>query len=167
MEGRRDPMVDEASVTPKPWAAYAVCAWALGFAVVSFFWAAGATLGVHTIAAQPEKLASPRALWIIGLMKLLPGVLALALVQPWGRGLSHGLLRVATRTGGGLLVLYGGANFVDHGLMAAGVKHTPVLLGRSAVWWHLVLWDPWWVLGGLLMIATARSIQAGGVRPGK
>ena len=64
MEGRRDPTIDTASVRPTPWAAYAVCVWALGFAVVSFFWAAGGTLGVHTIAAQPEKLASPRALWI-------------------------------------------------------------------------------------------------------
>ena len=160
MEGRRDPTIDTASVRPTPWAAYAVCAWALGFAVVSFFWAAGGTLGVHTIAAQPEKLASPRALWIIGLMKLLPGLLALALVLPWGRVLPHGVLRVVAMTVGGLLILYGGANLVDHGLMAADVTHTPAVLGRTAVRWHLLLWDPWWVLGGLLMIATARSVNA-------
>jgi len=148
-------MVDEASVTPTPWAAYAVCAWALVFALASFFWAAGGTLGAHTIAAKPEDLASPRALWIIGVVKLLPGALALALVQPWGRGLPHGPLRVAVWIGGGVLILYGGADFVDHALMAAGVIHTPVVLGRPALWWRLVLWDPWWVLGGLLMIATA------------
>ena len=93
-------------------------------------------------------------------MKLLPGLLALALVQPWGRVLPHGVLHVVAMTVGGLLILYGGADLVDHGLMAAGVIHTPVVLGQTAVRWHLLLWDPWWVIGGLLMIATARSVNA-------
>jgi len=139
-----------------PWAACAACAWSVLFAVVSFYWAAGGTGGAHTIAAKPEKLASPAALWLIGVAKLLPVVLALALARPWRRPLPGRLLWAAAWVSGVLLLLYGGANLVDHALMVAGVIATPEILGATAARWHLFLWDPWWVLGGVLFIAAAR-----------
>ena len=34
--------------------------------------------------------------------------------------------------------------------MAAGVLSTPEGLGATALRWHFVLWDPWWLVGGIL-----------------
>jgi hypothetical protein len=56
-----------------------------------------------------------------------------------------------------LLTLYGAANLVQHGLMEAGIVDTPDGLGSDAVTWHLALWDPWWLLGGILFLLAARE----------
>ncbi len=94
-------------------------------------------------------------LWGVGVVKALGGLVALALVQPWGRRLPRWLLRAATWAGGGLALLYGAASFVQHTLMLSGLIAVPAGLGRSAARWHLLLWDPWWILGGVLFVAMA------------
>jgi hypothetical protein len=44
--------------------------------------------------------------------------------------------------------------------MVAGVVPTPVGLGSTAALWHLLFWDPWWMLGGVLfVVATWRSAR--------
>lgn len=87
-------------------------------------------------------------------MKSLGGVLALALVQPWGRHFPRWLLLAAALGGGTLTALYGGASLIQHGLMVAGVITIPQGLGITAARWHLLLWDPWWLLSGLLFFAA-------------
>jgi hypothetical protein len=87
-------------------------------------------------------------------VKALGGLVALALVQPWGRRLPRWFL-CAAAWGGGLALLYGAASLVQHALMLAGVIAVPAGLGRTAARWHLLLWDPWWILGGVLFVATA------------
>jgi hypothetical protein len=59
-------------------------------------------------------------------------------------------MRLATWPAGVLLALYGVALLVQHGLMAAGVTDIPSGLGRTALLWHLLVWDPFWLLGGIL-----------------
>jgi hypothetical protein len=39
--------------------------------------------------------------------------------------------------------------------MEAGVRSIPAALGREPLRWHLVLWDPWWLLGGILFAGAA------------
>jgi hypothetical protein len=58
-----------------------------------------------------------------------------------------------------LLALYGGASWVQHGLMEVGVLIFPAGLGSTWTWWHFFLWDPWWLLGGILFVVVARSYQ--------
>ncbi|HEV2404232.1 MAG TPA: hypothetical protein VGR88_02200 [Ktedonobacterales bacterium] len=41
--------------------------------------------------------------------------------------------------------------------MVSGVIATPAGLGTTAARWHLYLWDPWWLLGGVLIIVAART----------
>jgi hypothetical protein len=43
--------------------------------------------------------------------------------------------------------------------MVTGVVATPEGLGTRAVPWHLALWDPWWVLGGLLFLTATRELH--------
>ena len=66
------------------------------------------------------------------------------------------MLTVATWLAAVLLTLYGGANVIDHGAMVIGFRDTPEVLGERAARWHLLLWDPVWLLGGLLFLAAAR-----------
>jgi hypothetical protein len=63
-----------------------------------------------------------------------------------------------------LLVVYGIANFVQHGLMAAGIIPIPASFGAEALPWHLLVWNPWWLAGGLLFVALA-WYATGDLRP--
>jgi uncharacterized protein DUF3995 len=143
------------------WAAYAACAWAFAFAALSFYWAAGGTAGAETIGEAVTKPVLARdpgwiaLLWATGALKAVGGLLALALVQPWGRAIPRWMRLTAAWGAGALMFLYGGAGMIQFALMAAGALSVPASVGATAVRWHLLLWEPWWMLGGLLFMASA------------
>lgn len=136
------------------WAAWAACVWALLFAALSFFWAAGGRTGLHPL----ELEAAPGdATWavinlVVGIIKVIIGLLALALVQPWGRIFPRKLLRFGAWALGIGMTLYGGAGLISDILHVTGIINDPA----NVRWffWYLVLWDPWWILGGILYIAA-------------
>jgi uncharacterized protein DUF3995 len=147
------------------WPGLAAAVWAAVFALMSLYWAAGGQVGGETLGVEIERLGRERdpgfvaTLWVTSALKGVAAVLALALVEPWGRRLPRRLLLwLGWATGGGI-TLYAAANFVDHGLMATGAIATPSGLGDSAVTWHLALWDPFWLLGGVLFLAAGRAYQ--------
>ncbi len=139
------------------WAGYAACAWAVVFAAVSFYWAVGGTAGVNTNAPAITKHVLARdpgwiaIIWGTGALKIIAGLLALALVRPWGRAIPRWLLLTAA---GGAVAIMGGyegaASLIQHALMVAGVIGTPEGLGATSARWHLLLWDPLWLIGGIL-----------------
>lgn len=142
------------------WLAYGAALWAFLFAALSFYWGLGGragavTLGPALMAAAADPWFVATGLWGVGVVKALGGLVALGLVQPWGRRLPRCLLRAAAWVGGRLALLYGAASLVQHALMLTGVIAAPAGLGRIAARWHLLLWDPWWILGGVLFVATA------------
>jgi hypothetical protein len=47
-------------------------------------------------------------------------------------------------------------NLIQHALMKTGVVPVPRGLDAQALPWHLWLWDPYWILGGLLLLFAAR-----------
>jgi hypothetical protein len=69
------------------------------------------------------------------------------------RGTIHRLLLAATWIGGVGLCLYGGLGLVSDVLHVTGIIDDPAT--RKWFFWYLVLWDPWWVLGGVLYVAAA------------
>lgn len=153
-------------------AAYAACAWAWAFAAVSFYWALGGTVGLATLGTKIEQLAlarDPTMLWVggwgAGVAKFVGGLLPLALVQPWGERMPRRLLRLLVWAGGIGMALYGIASFVQHSLMMSGIIRLPEGLGRTGAAGHLILWDPWWTLGGILYIITAWSTTRSARRP--
>jgi hypothetical protein len=144
----------------QPWAAFG--AWAFTFAAVSAYWALGGEVGTETIAADIARipLASDRVVvWATAGLKALAGILALALVQSWGRVFPGWLLLIPAWATGTLLTLYGVANAIDHGRMVAGLRPIPEALGERAARWHLLLWDPIWILGGALFLVAACQYQ--------
>jgi Protein of unknown function (DUF3995) len=114
-------------------------------------------VGAETIAADIEELglSNPWVLGVTGVLKVLAGLVALTLVRPWGEAIPRRILLVAAWGGATLLLLYAAANLVDHGLMEADVRNIPAALGRDALRWHLLLWDPWWLLGAILFAGAA------------
>ncbi|HEX4021210.1 MAG TPA: DUF3995 domain-containing protein [Acidobacteriaceae bacterium] len=148
--------------------AYGAAVWAFAFAAMSFYWAAAmsfhwnfglasaATIGnsiVALVRAHDHRLLV--ILWVTGALKLAAGMLALAFVRPWGeRLIPHWALLSAGWCVGVLTILYGTANLAEHALMVRGIVATPAGLGLAAARWHLWLWDPWWLTGGILFLAT-------------
>jgi hypothetical protein len=148
---------------PLGWAGYAAATWAFLFAATSFYWALGGRLGVETIgpgitgpvlAGDPTILA---VVWITGALKVMAGVVALALVQPWGRRIPRWALLLAGWGASALFLVYGAANLIQDALVVAEAIPTPAGLGAVAARWHLFLWDPWWLLGGVLFALSSRS----------
>src|SRR5436305_9314831 len=137
------------------WVAYAACGWALLFAALSFFWAAGGRTGLHPLELEA---APDNAMWIVinlvaGIIKVVIGLIALALIQDWGRIIPRKLLRGCAWALGVGMLLYGGLGLVSD------VLHVTGIIGDAAngkwFFWYLVLRDPWWVLGGVLYVTAA------------
>ena len=147
------------TITVNPQIAYLAAAWALAFAAISFYWAFGGEIGSRTIAHDIDEIPlANNSLFVAatGVIKVLSCLIPLFLV--WGRG-PRRLLMLAIWTIGGLLALYGVADLINHGLMLSGAISTPDVLGSRAAHWHFFLWDPVWIVGGLLYLATAYSTR--------
>jgi hypothetical protein len=137
----------------------AAFAWAVLFALPSLLWAAGETFGEQTIARDPEAAlgwgAEPWALVLVAAAKIAAGVWAIVVAR-------HPTRLAANLTfllGAGLL-LYGLANGAQHALMAMGVVAAPETVGETAVRWHLLLWDPVWIAGGVFFSLTGWRARA-------
>ncbi|MGH2410134.1 MAG: DUF3995 domain-containing protein, partial [Chloroflexota bacterium] len=142
------------------WAGYAACMWAFVFAAVSFYWAAGGAAGVDTLGSTITRLPGIVALlWVTGALKVLGGLLALSLARPWGRMPPRRLLLTLSWAGGVGMGVYGGIPLIINGLMVAGVLHVAGDVDWTAMRWHVFLWDPWWLIGGLLFSLAAWSYQ--------
>jgi hypothetical protein len=63
--------------------------------------------------------------------------------------------------------LYGAASTVEKALMKAGAIAVPADLGEDRVGWYLFLWDPFWLMGGLLLVAATIAFARAGYAPGK
>lgn len=142
---------------------YAAAIWAFLFAATSFYWALGGRIGVETIGdaiTKPALAGDPAIVafvWTTGALKVVAGGVALALVQPWGRRIPRWALLLAGWGASALFLVYGAANLAQDVLIVGGMIPTPVGLGAVAARWHLFLWDPWWLLGGILLaLATWR-----------
>src|ERR1700743_1686026 len=97
-----------------PWVlgvAYAACGWSFLFALLSFYWALGGMAGVETISPQIIQLALAHdpliiaALWATAIVKVISGIVVLALVQPWGRKVPRWLLLLLAWGAGTLLFI--------------------------------------------------------------
>jgi len=97
--------------------------------------------------------------WISVAGKFSLGVLALSsLLTSTGKVTS--LLHIALWVAGVLLAFYGIGNFIQHALMLTGAVPVARLLGSlDAVRWHMFLWDPLWLIGGVLFLLLANNYQ--------
>lgn len=136
-------------------AVHVATAYWLVFAAMSFYWAAGGTLGLETLGEGIGDLADAREPWFVGLVlvtglvKLVPVVLVQATIRPWGRRVSRLVLVGALVLVGVGMIGYGGVNIVLQGLVLAAVI-VPEEVDRTALTWRLLFWNPLWVVGGVV-----------------
>jgi len=132
-----------------------------GFHPLSVYWAAGGTVGEGTIGTDIERLALAREpdfvmlLWVTAALKFLAVLLALTLIGRIFRRVPRWMRLTAGWVAAILLCGYGLANLVQHTLMWTGAVAVPDGLGSAALPWHLLLWDPVWIAGGILFTLTA------------
>jgi hypothetical protein len=147
------------------WSAYAAAAWAFAFAAVSFYWALGGTVGLETLSRELEQDAREGGTTLLalalapGLAKLALGALALALVNPGRAPLSRRALNVLAWLAGIGLSLYGAVLTAEKALMKLGVLEVSESFGDDRVDWYLYLWDPVWLIGGLLFLLAVAGRQ--------
>jgi Protein of unknown function (DUF3995) len=148
----------------RAWPAYAAAVLAFGSAALSMYWTLGGTRLLDTVGGSLEELARERssaalALGIfVVLVKVFGGVLALALVRPWGARIGQRLLVVLGAAASALVVLYGGVYVLVGGLVLSGVITPAEPVERHGLRWHVFVWDLWFLLWGLaLATATWRS----------
>jgi hypothetical protein len=59
-----------------------------------------------------------------------------------------------------VLVLYGGVNVVVGALVLGGVVEVAGGVDRTALWWHVLVWDLWFVVWGVLLGMAAWASQS-------
>lgn len=152
------------------WIAYAAASWAALFCLQSLVAAivamAGSDFGADAFAAHFAKLARERdtgfilVLWIAVLAKAAGVAVGLAWLRP-SAGPGKGALSAVTMVSGLALLGYGLVDLLESVLMSAGVLAVPSSLGERALAWHEWLWNPYWIIGGLLFLAlrTRRATE--------
>jgi hypothetical protein len=88
-------------------------------------------------------------------LKVAGAVLALALVRPWGRRVPRRLVGGVAWAASAVLTLYGGQLVAVGALVLAGVIGPAGPVDRTALRWHVLLWDLWFLVWGLLLGVAA------------
>jgi hypothetical protein len=92
--------------------------------------------------------------------KVAGGLLALALVRPWGRVLPRRWLLIGSAAASVLLIVYGGLNVAAGALVLSGVIHPSGSVDRTALRWHAGVWDLWFLVWGILLaLATVSYLR--------
>ena len=142
-------------------AAYAAAATAFGYAAVSLYWAAGGTLLLGTLGGTLEDIARRGGLPAVALgltatgLKAAGGILALALVRPWGRIVRRKWLLTVAGIASAVLICYGAVQMGAGALVLSGAVHPRGAVDREALRWHVALWDMWFLVWGLLLAVAA------------
>ena len=147
------------------WAAYGAAVWAGIFAAISLYWALGGMIGIDTVGGELADLArsggakAELLAWGVTVTKAAGVVFALALVRHWGRIFPRRLLLAAGWAGTALLVLYGGVLVGVELLVAVGIIDGASDMDYYAFYWHLALWDPYFLVWGVLLGIAVRQFQ--------
>ena len=147
----------------------ALAAAALAFlsALLTAYWTMGGTWLLSTVGGEAEALArrgGPAATTVgvvVVLLKLAGGCLALALVGRRRGRRTERLLEVAGLAAGVLLAAYGGLLVLVGGLVLTGVVG-PAPSDTMPLRWHVLVWDPWFLMWGLLLLLAVRRRRHSG-----
>jgi hypothetical protein len=139
---------------------------AFGSAAVTAYWTVGGTALLDTVGGYPEELARSRtvAAVLVGILvvavKIVGGVVALALATPPTARLGRRVVVVAAGAGAAVLTVYGGLLVAVGALVLTGVLDPGGPVDRRALRWHVLCWDLWFLLWGLaLAVATWTSLH--------
>ena len=135
------------------------------YAAVSAYWGAGGTALLDTIGGMLEREGRAHkpgllaVVWTTVALKLTAsGIGLLAVAQPhWLSPRWCRVVRAAAWLAAVVLVLYGGVLTSVGLLVQADIVHASTHADHKALQWHAFLWDPWFLVWGLLL-ATALTL---------
>ncbi|MGW7436003.1 DUF3995 domain-containing protein [Streptomyces sp. NPDC054849] len=137
---------------------YLAAGWAVIFALLHFFWALGGEVGLDV--SSGEQLASERpawfvagGLWGVGFLCLIGSAVALGLQQRGVHGRRWRMLRLLGLAICLLLLVRG---LLIEVLLIVGVSAVGEV-SAAQKFWTLAVWNPWFILGGVLFGLAARS----------
>lgn len=144
--------------------AYLACAWCVVFAAVHLYWAMGGDAGLASSAGTALATRRPLSFVVFGLwgtaLVLLVGAafsIGLARWRPYG-GLRRWMVILGFLVGVALLV----RGLLLEVVLLAGVGGVASAVGPLETYWSLILWNPWFMLGGLLLILAAHRFRRAG-----
>jgi len=130
------------------------------YAAVSFYWGLGGTTLADTIGGSLERggragdLVVVLALWAAAVLKVIAAVLPLLAIYRLGGARWQRLVVVLAWIEAAVLVIYG-LVLTTVGLMVQfGVIAASASADHRALAWHAYLWDPWFLVWGLLVTAA-------------
>ncbi|MBA3653622.1 MAG: DUF3995 domain-containing protein [Actinobacteria bacterium] len=140
--------------------ANAACLVGLGFAAVSAYWLLGGGRLVETLGGDLEKQARVRAapavvaMSIVVALKVLAAVLPAVVIRSRSSSAWMRRLHVLAWIDAAILTVYGLVYTTVGLLVQADVLHSPAGSNEHALAWHTYLWDPWFLVWGLLLLAA-------------
>jgi hypothetical protein len=146
-------------------AAQAACAVGLLYAAVSVYWGAGGGWLLDTVGGSLARLGRQHnaaviaAVWAAAALKLLASVLPVLALRDSAR-----VARVLAWIAAWILTGYGAALTLVGLLVQAGAIDTPTGADHRALAWHAFLWDPWFLVWGLLTLLALTRRRAGQLR---
>lgn len=141
---------------------YSGVVWCTVFAAMTFYWAGGGMLGVRSLggviyqkalSGDADFLAVVR---LTGYAKLLGGLFLLLLLRKWPRPVNKALYYLSL-AGGGLLFMYGLANFIT--LILDWMDVLKLAIEPYSRTWRLWFWEPFWMLGGILFLLSGMKFK--------
>jgi hypothetical protein len=135
----------------------------LAYAAVSAYWAVGGTALLGTLGGVFERWGQSRsaavaaALWAVVAAKVVAAALPGLAVRGTGPASVRRPVRVLAWTGGLILTAYGTVLTVTGLAVQSGLIHAGAGADHRALRWHAYLWDPWFLLWGVLTIIALSS----------
>lgn len=126
-------------------------------AAVTGFWLLGGTALLDTVGGEIESWGRGRTIGVLIILGLVLVAKAAVTVLPVAVDRSHGRLRrlgrVIAWTAALLLTMYGGLLTLVGLVIQAGIVERAYDADDRALAWHAYVWDPWFLLWGLALVA--------------
>jgi hypothetical protein len=142
---------------PRTSPAYAAALLAFASAAVSTYWTLGGTALLDTVGGSIEQLARERSTgaivlgFVVVTVKVVGGVVALALARRWGSQTMRRVLFWVSALGSSVLILYGGTVVIIGALVLGGVIMPSEPIDEHALRWHVFVWDLWFLVWGVAL----------------
>ncbi len=150
--------------------AWIAAALGVAYALISAYWALGGTGLLSTIGGSIEHdartggLLVTAGLWLVVLVKLVAAALPVFVVRSIGRRRGERVARRLVVLEAIVLTLYGFVLTAIGVLVQLGVISRGAHADNRALAWHAFLWDPWFLIWGLAVVASLR-LNADSAKP--
>jgi hypothetical protein len=151
--------------------AWAACAVGVLYAAVSVYWGLGGAWLVDTVGGSLAKAGRAHsagvivAVWAAAVLKLIAAALPIVALSTVVAEARRRQARILAWIAAAVLTLYGLVLTVLGLLVQTGVIHASRNADHKALAWHAYLWDPWFLVWGLLITAALVRGGAGRSRP--